>query len=84
VRRLLAPLIRRLLAPFGGRLLDALERIRVRMDTASTLEGLASAVLPPLRDASGDETASPVLYLVEPALGSESMLRASPARRRSR
>lgn len=69
VRRLLAPLIRRLLAPFGGRLLDALERIRVRMDTASTLEGLASAVLPPLRDASGDETASPVLYLVEPALG---------------
>lgn len=49
-------------APDRGRLLRALEEAAARLDLARDLPGLAAAVLPPLRAASRDLAAEPILY----------------------
>lgn len=58
--------VHRLLAPYGGRLLDALERIRPQLAHAASLEEIGASVLPPLRDASGDRDAAPVMWTSDP------------------
>ncbi len=56
----------RLLAPYGGRLLDALDRIRPGLTHAASLAEIGASVLPPLRDASGDLEAAPILWTSDP------------------
>ncbi|MEM9067938.1 MAG: sigma 54-interacting transcriptional regulator [Myxococcota bacterium] len=58
--------VHRLLAPYGGRLLDAVERVREGFREVTSLEEIAGRVLPYLRDASGDRDADPVLWVVDP------------------
>jgi len=63
----LRTLVERALAPDGGRLLEALGSVRERVGRASSLDGVAEAVLPPLREAARDVAAAPRLFVVDPA-----------------
>jgi len=56
----------RLLAPYGGRLLDALDRARAELGRVSSVDELAESVLGPLRDATGDTSAMPLLLTFDP------------------
>ncbi len=67
LERASAPVVRFLFAPAGGRLLDAIEGASSALGEATTLEEAGVAVLPPLRAASGDLEARPLLLTVAPA-----------------
>ena len=56
----------RLLAPYGGRLLDALDRVRPALAHATSLSEIGQSVLTPLRDASGDREVAPILWTSAP------------------
>ncbi|MCB9611694.1 MAG: sigma 54-interacting transcriptional regulator [Sandaracinus sp.] len=56
----------RLLAPYGGRLLDALVRVRAKLVRASRLDELADVLLVPMREASGTPDAAPLLLTADP------------------
>lgn len=64
--RAVLPIVDRLLAPFGGRLLRAVEEAGERLATATTLHGVARAVLGPLRAGSGAIAAEVYLYTTTP------------------
>ena len=57
------------LAPASGRVLRAFERAHVELADTCDLDGVARVALAAAREASGDPTAEPLLYLVEPARG---------------
>ncbi len=67
LHRVLSTATRYLLAPDRGRLLDAVETIRARLEGVQSLEELGQRVLPPLRTASRSEQARPALLLVAPS-----------------
>ncbi|MFK7990616.1 MAG: sigma 54-interacting transcriptional regulator [Sandaracinaceae bacterium] len=64
--RLLCALADRFLAPFSRRLLEGTEEALTAALRATTFEELAEAVLPPLRRASGDLDAAPLLLAFDP------------------
>jgi len=67
VQRALAPVVAWVLAPARGRLLEATQAALASLDHVRSLEELAEAVLPPLRRASRDLDAEPLLFLANPA-----------------
>lgn len=55
-----------MLSPFYGRVLSAVPSAKRQMQGAGSITELAEAVLPALRDASGDRDAEPFLYFCDP------------------
>lgn len=63
---LISPLVFHALAPFGGRLLDAIREVRGQVAASGTFDGLARRILAPLRRATADLEAEPVLFTTVP------------------
>lgn len=59
-------MIDRALRPDHGRLLEAILAIEAKTQSARTLEEIAAAVLPPLRRAARDPSATPRIFTVDP------------------
>ncbi len=66
IRKSLDPIVQKLLSPFGGRLLDATVDIGKYTGRAESLSELAEAVLSPLRQATDQSDAEPLLFVAEP------------------
>lgn len=63
---LISPVVFHALAPFGGRLLDAIGEVRGQVAASGTFDGLARRILAPLRRATADLEAEPVLFTAVP------------------
>jgi two-component system, NtrC family, response regulator HydG len=68
LHRAMLPVVHRILAPDGSRLLSAVERVEAALLDVRGLDALGRTVLGPLRDASRDPAAMPVLYAAHPPL----------------